>query len=691
MKYFFIFLISCFSFAQQTTKVDFLTLNASLQPNAAEKSITGSVVYQFEVKSTIDTIRIDAKNMNFSNVAINSKAVAFKSTTKELLLFEGFKEGKNKLTFNYKATPKQTLYFIGLGDDLQIWTQGQGKYTSHWLPSFDDVNEKVIFNLSVTYDASFTVLANGELKKNSTQNNAKTWQYQMKQPMSSYLAMLAIGKFISQNQKSKSGIPLEFYLDRNDAAKFEPTYRYSKQIFDYFEKEIGVKYPWKVYRQVPVRDFLYGGMENTTATIFAQDLVVDAIGFNDRNYVNVNAHELTHQWFGDMVTAQSGNHHWLQEGFATYYALLAEKEVFGDDYFYYQLYKSSLQLKNAAKNDTIPVMNEKASSLSFYQKGAWALHVIRESVGEKAFSKAVKTYLKTYQFKNVTTDDFLAEIKKVSNFDTEAFKKVWLEDAAFQNDEAIQLLAKKSIFIRDYLKIRSQAPLTDARFMEVIDEYRYILSSDAYAPIKQEIVFKISKLNYKSNKDLIDMALNSNDFKVRQAVADYLPKVPLYLKTKYETLLDDPSYVTREVAFANLWSSFPEEHETYLNKTKDWIGNNDKALRIQYLTLAQTSAKMDDISKLNLYAELQSYTSPNYETSIRQNAMEAILSINKKDPILLKNLVNATTNFRWQFSKFGRDKIRDLVKSSEMRLLFEKIMPELILADQEQLKRLLQL
>ena len=689
MKYFFIFLFSSFSFAQQTTKVDFLTLKASLQPNANEKSISGSVVYQFEVKSAIDTIRIDAKNMIFSNLNINSKTVKFKSTNKELLLFEGFKDGKNTLSFNYKSTPKQTLYFIGEGDDLQIWTQGQGKYTSHWLPSFDDGNEKVIFNLSVTYDAAFTVLANGVLKKNITLDNIKTWQYQMKQPMSSYLAMLAIGKFISQKQKSKSGTSLEFYLDRNDAAKFEPTYRYSKQIFDYFEREIGVKYPWKLYRQVPVRDFLYGGMENTTSTIFAQDLVVDAIGFNDRNYVNVNAHELAHQWFGDMVTAQSGKHHWLQEGFATYYALLAEKEVFGNDYFYYQLYKSSLQLKNAAKNDTIPILNEKASSLSFYQKGSWALHVIREAIGKKAFAKAVKTYLKTYQFKNATTDDFLAEIKKVSNFDTDAFKKVWLEDAAFQNDEAIQLLAKKSVFIRDYLKIRSQKDLSDARFMEVIDEYRYILSSDAYAPIKQEIVFRISKLNYKSNKDLIEMALNSTDIKVRQAVADYLPKVPLYLKTKYETLLDDPSYVTREVAFTNLWTSFPEEQETYLNKTKDWVGNNDKALRIQYLTLAQTSAKLDEVLKLKLYTELQEYTSPNFETSIRLNAINAILEINKKDQTMLKNLVNATTNFRWQFSKFGKDKIRDLLKSSEMRALFEKIMPELIPTEQEQLKRLL--
>ena len=95
-----------------------------------------------------------------------------------------------------------------------------------------------------------------------------------------------------------------------------------------------MKYPWKIYRQIPVRDFLYAGMENTTSTIFSQDFVVDSIGFNDKNYINVNAHELAHQWFGDLITSQSSKHHWLQEGFATYYALLAERQLFGDDYFY---------------------------------------------------------------------------------------------------------------------------------------------------------------------------------------------------------------------------------------------------------------------------------------------------------------------------------------------------------------------
>ena len=400
-RFLFIGLFGISAFAQQTNKVDFIKCNALVIPNPVEKSISGSITYEFKVKQAIDTIKIDAINMQFNEVFINGILVNYKNSGKTLDLFEGFKKGKNSVSFNYSAKPKQTLYFTGEGENLQIWTQGQGKYTSFWLPSFDDVNEKVIFNLSVEFNKNFQTLANGSLNRISinAKQGTKQWHYKMQKPMSSYLVMLAIGNFEKLFETSKSGTPLEFYIDKNDVDKFEPTFRYSRQMFDYLEQEIGVKYPWHIYRQVPVRDFLYAGMENTTSTIFAQDFVVDSIGFNDRNYINVNAHELAHQWFGDLVTAESSKHHWLQEGFATYYALLAERNLFGDDHFYDELNTYAEQLKRVAKTDTIPVMNEKASTLSFYKKGAWALHVMREDIGPEKFQKAVKMYLKKYQYK----------------------------------------------------------------------------------------------------------------------------------------------------------------------------------------------------------------------------------------------------------------------------------------------------
>lgn len=703
MKYLILFFFSFLSFSQQISKVDFIKCDAFVQPNFETKSVYGEITYEFKVLSEIDSIRIDAKNIDFKEVLINGTSVNYKNNKKELILFEGFKKGKNKVSFTYNVIPKQTIYFTGIDKGQQIWTQGQGKFTSHWLPSFDDVNEKVIFNISVAIVeemnaiSKFTAISNGILtEKKVTKSWSKgedflLYKFKMQKPMSSYLVMIAIGNFLHKTETSQSGIPLENYYKPMDEDKYQYTYKDSKTIFDFLEKEIGVKYPWKIYRQVPVEDFLYAGMENTSATIFSQDYVVDESGFNDRNYLNVNAHELAHQWFGDLVTAKSGKHHWLQEGFATYYALLAERKVFGDDYFYNQLYSYANRLKVAAKTDSIPVMNEKASSLSFYQKGAWALHYVKESIGEKKFKKAVKNYLKKYQYKNAETDDFLTEVKKVSDFDSENFKKVWLEDYKYPAND-INFLLTKNAYIKDLLKLQQE------RKTILKDKYvllKTILESNGYFPLKIEVIYQIRNEPFEKVSELFDLAMKSNDVAIRKAVAETLFKVPVSFKSDYETLLNDTSYDTKQTAFITLWKNFPEEQSKYLEIAKDWQGRSDKELRILYLMSSILYANTHDnnqkasIIALKALDELKNYTSPSYESSIRQNALESLLSIYTEDKDILKNLVNATTHHKWQFTKYARDKIRELIKNEKMYFQFEKLLPNLTIEEKNQLQRLL--
>lgn len=672
MKYI-LLLISTFSFAQQNQLVDFKSVLGKIEINPIEKSVFGEITYNFEVKGAIDTIRIDAQNMTFTNLKINNTVVNFKNSGKKIALFEGFKIGKNTLTFNYLAKPMQAMYFVGTNENLQIWTQGQGKHTSNWFPSFDDANEKVIFNLDVNFDKNFQVISNGVLENKVVNSTTFDWHYRMKKPMSSYLLMLVIGKFKVQNEKSKSGIPLQFYIENDDFTMIEPTYRYSKIIFDFLENEIGVKYPWEIYKQIPVRDFLYAGMENTAATVFSRDFLVDEIGFEDKNYVNVNAHELAHQWFGDLVTAESGKHHWLQEGFATYYALLAEKEVFGADYFYYKLYSISQQLMSVSKTDTIPILNEKASSLSFYQKGAWVLHVLREGVGEKIFQKVVHNYLKKYSFKNVVTVDFLDEIRKVSKYDVNAFRVKWLESSGFDNQKAVELLLKNAS-IKALFEIQK---LRNKPFVEKQELFTKTMQSDVYYSIKEEILYQIESVSFAEKAELLRLALATNDINIRQAIANTTPKILLEFKAEYETLLNDKSYITREVALNSLWAQFPEDQAKYLEKSKDWVGFNDKNLRVLWLTLALGTKGYELVNKAKFYDELLNYCSPKYETSIRQNAIENLLFINEKDKNVVPFLVNSLTSHKWQFSKFGREKIRLLLKNKNIRIYFETLMTTL--------------
>jgi len=684
MKYI-LLLFTTFIFAQQTKFVDFKTVSGQLSLNAKEKSVSGSIDYLFEVLKPIDTIKIDAKNMEFTNVQIDNKEVHSVNTGKELQIIGNFQKGKNHLTFKYVVKPKQALYFVTIeNSEVQIWTQGQGRYTSNWFPSFDDVNEKVIFNLGINYDSGYQVISNGILKDKTSNGNLNHWQYEMEKPMSSYLLMLAIGKYDKKEGTAKSNIPLEYYLENKDANRFEPTYRYSKRIFDFLENEIGVQYPWKIYRQIPVRDFLYAGMENTTSTLFATRYVVDSIGFEDRNYTNVDAHELAHHWFGDLITAESSTHHWLQEGFATYYAALAEREIYGDDYFYSKLYDTAQQIKFASRTDSIPVLNAKASSLTFYEKGAWALFVLHEAIGDKAFKKAIKNYLKKYAYQTVNTQNFFDEIKKVSNFDLDKFQKTWLESTVFDTATANDLLSKnKAIQIRLEVDKLKKTPLAEKEPF-----FKKTLQSDVYYSVKQTIVDQLENEKYEAKKELLLTALKTGNIQVRQDVATTLNNIPEDFRAEYETLLDDKSYQTQEIALYWLWKNSSDHRAEYLEKSKNWIGFNDYNLRTMWLSLALSTPNYAENPE-TLIAELISFSSTKYEATTRQNALEKLIAFKIINDQVLSNLVGATTHHMWQFSKFGRDTIRFLLKKSEMRASFERILPNLTPDEKFQLNRLL--
>ena len=685
MKFLFLFLCS-FALAQQTKFVDFKSANGELKLNLKEKSVAGKVFYHFDVLQPTDTIAIDAQNMRFAKVNLNGNEIPFINTGKQIKFVHNFVNGENTIYLEYTVKPKQALYFLGSEEknDTQIWTQGQGRYTSNWFPSFDDVNEKLIFNIDVSFDSRYQVVSNGELQQKTTKGDEVLWQYKMKKPMSSYLLMLAIGKYKVTNLLAKCGIPLELYIEDEDQNKFETSYQHSLAIFNFMEKQIGVKYPWEVYKQVPVRDFLYAGMENTSATIFSRRYIVDEIGFEDRSYTNVDAHELAHQWFGDLITAKSGKHHWLQEGFATYYALLAEKKIKGEDYFYGKLHQTAQQIKYASRTDSIPILNEKASSLSFYQKGAWALFVIHEALGDNVFRKVIKNYLNRFAFQNVETQDFFNEIQKVSNFDTANFSKVWLESTVFNTDEANKLL----------LENKSMQTLFEVEKMKTVpiaDKFQFfmkILESSTSAYVKVAIVNQLKNENFEMKAELLQLALATSNVEVRMAVANSFSKIPLDFRTLYESLLHDKSYETQETALYNLWKNFPEQRVHYLDQTKDWIGFNDYNLRTLWLSLA-LSTKEYNVDKKLLIEELVSYSSPNYEAITRQNALEKLISFQLLNDAVLINLVNATTHHMWQFSKFGRDTIRRLLKNEELRASFNRILPILSEAEQAQLQRLL--
>lgn len=698
-RFFFFFFLAQLSFlkAQQVSYVDFEHGVADISIYPETQKVEGEITYKFKVLQDIDSLSVDAQNMQFNTVLLNGKKVKYINTGTKLLVYKKLRsETSHSLQVKYKTIPKKAMYFIdwkhngseeGSSDNTlegsyqqavkkQVWTQGQGKYTSNWLPSFDDMNEKVEFDVSITFPKDYEVVANGKLIKTEEKDSMKTWYYDMVNPMSSYLLALVAGKYHKKTEYSKSGIPIELYYYPEDSLKFEPTYRYTKKIFDFLEEEIGVPYPWQNYKQIPVKDFMYAGMENTTATIFSDTYVIDSISFIDKNYVNVNAHELAHQWFGDLVTEESGTHHWLHEGFATYYALLAEKEIFGNDYYYWKLYQSSQQLiALSEQGQGESLLNPKASSLTFYEKGAWALQILRQIVGDEFFKIAVKDYLEKNQFKNVNTDDFINEVEKISKMNLSNFKEKWLEQEKMPHKDIEQFFYKnvsENSFIKDIANIEFSVE----RYIDSIEDAgKDIIDTMVYYPAVEKFLNKIK--NYKSADEYFLQALHTNSLQIRQVVANTLDTIPAHLQKDFESLLKDKSYITLENALYKLWLNFPEKRAEYLKETKGITGFNDKNVRTMWLALALATPGFEEGHKQYYFYELSAYTSPVYHFEVRQNAFTYLFQIQVFTDQNLKDLVNAARHHSWRFAKFSGDLLDMLLQDQDYKKRFVDLMAEL--------------
>jgi aminopeptidase N len=672
-----ILLYSGFVLSQQTEKVNFLELNASVEVDTLEFKIKGSVQVKFKALLNIDSVYLDGVNMRIEP-AENSPFKIVEENNK-IWITSNFKKDKEYTAeFSYECKPQQTVYFVGFNSGLkkhtsQVWTQGQGKYTSHWLPSLDDMKDKIVFNVTYLAPKNYEVIANGKLSRTRSRLNSKSWTYEMKKPMSSYLLAFAMGDFKSTNTKSDSGTPLILYTESKDFANHNSTYQHHQRIFDFLENKFNVKYPWQNFKQVPVRDFLYAGMENTSLNIFSDEFVVDDIGNNDKSFVNVQAHELAHQWFGNFVTETSSKHHWLHEGFATFYALEVEREIFGEEYYFYKIYKTAEELK--ALSDTGKgqiLVNTGGSSLTYYEKGAWALIILRDKVGEEIFDEAIQNYVAKNAYKNVTTDDFMAEVEALYDQPLTDFKERWLYQKAFQSRETLAFL-KQNEFIQDYMKLAAFRETRLTLKEELIDQS---LDFPVNEYLGQEAVYQLNGGEPELSIPLYEKALETNNLYVRQAVATSLSVVPKALKKEYESLLKDDSYTTIENAFLHLWMSFPEDRHKYLDALEGVDGFQDKNVKLLWLTLHLATPDYYPKQKSKIFQELSKHTQPGFPYQIRRHAFGYLYQIDTFTPNNYKDLMQGVFHPVWQFQKFCRELLDTLMTTEHHRVEIQKLVKD---------------
>jgi aminopeptidase N len=397
-----------------------------VQFDTKTSTVYGEVTHSFEaLRSAVDSIFWDAPGIKI--LAIEVMNLTQKQTVEKT--FETNTEGlitrfpkaltwgdAYSINIRYEAQPRKGIYFIGWNAPevtdarnqtrKQIWTQGQGIDNRHWIPMYDDMNDKFITETITTFDQDYKVLSNGNLKSvKDNKDGTKTWHYCLEKPHAGYLLMLAIDKFGVKETKTSRGTPVQFWYYPEHPEKVEYSSMHTEKIIEFLEDETGFPYAWGAYSQVMVQDFMYGAMENTSATIFGDFFNVDENSFNDRNYISVNAHELTHQWFGDLVTARNSTGTWLQESFATYYAKLFMGALNGPDEYAWSQRGEVNSALAAGQKDDLPIANSGSGTARVYPKGSTVLHMLRYVLGDAEYKKVIKHYLDEHAFGNVETVD----------------------------------------------------------------------------------------------------------------------------------------------------------------------------------------------------------------------------------------------------------------------------------------------
>ena len=427
-------------------EIDILHLAIDVTPDFKQRSIDAEVTLKFKpIAKPLAELKLDAVDLSVNNVGSSDKLSGWHASDKEVAMtFDPPIAVDKEATVNirYSATPRKGLYFrtpeMGYkAEDTHIWTQGEPIEARHWYPTFDAPNEKFTSEVTCHVPEGMVVLSNGKMI--SEQKHSGTGlvgvRWLQDKPHVTYLIALVAGKLKKVEDKYKN-IPLAFYTPASQIEHAMNSFKDTKDMMAFFEKEIGVAYPWAKYYQACVDDFGWGGMENTSLTILNDSTLHPTESEPIRSSQGLIAHELAHQWFGDLVTCKDWAHLWLNEGFATYYDALYEGHKNGPDAMRYSMYQSGKGIMGQPNQTNAIVRRdwrdpEEQFSYLAYPKGSWVLHMLRSQLGPDLYRQCVKTYLEKFQFDVAETEDLNGVIEELSGRNFDRFFDQWVYHAAY--------------------------------------------------------------------------------------------------------------------------------------------------------------------------------------------------------------------------------------------------------------------
>ncbi|NNN04528.1 MAG: M1 family metallopeptidase [Elusimicrobia bacterium] len=413
---------------------DALHVKLDLDVDLRRKTLSG--VCETTVRARRAGVRrldFDAVELKVSRVEVDGATARFRqkdgvlSVTLPRALSES---GEARVTFRYRVVnPAAGLHFVKSPE--QLWSQSQPQDARRWFPCHDAPHAKVTSEVRARVPAGFRAVSNGVLVENAVGRTHNVWHWKMDRPHSIYLITLVVGKF-SEIVEDWDGIPVVYYCEKGREADARRGFGKTAKALQFFSEKTGVRYPYPRYAQVAVAEYP-GGMEHTTCTTQTDACLIDKRAALDHDLDLLVAHELAHQWFGDLVTCAEWPHAWLNEGFATYFEVLFQEHDKGRDEADYELlvnarlyldedarrYRRSIVCRTYVDPWTI-------FDRHLYEKGAWVLHMLKRELGDELWWKAVGHYLRKHRDRSVQTQDLVVAIEEATGRNMQAFFDQWV-------------------------------------------------------------------------------------------------------------------------------------------------------------------------------------------------------------------------------------------------------------------------
>ena len=411
-------------------------------PRQAVVGTTTLTIAGLEGARPLSDLAIDAGDMTFKRVASGSRELKYEYDNRTLTvhLASPLRAGqKTTVTIEYDGANRTKGAYFRPAKHI-VWTQGETEDNHYWVPTYDFPNDKTTWEFFIWTANGERALSNGRLAGSRTVGDSIEWHWVLDKPASTYLMTTVIGNYTVLQDKPWRNVPIGYwtYPDSVDAAwrGFAKT----PQAVDFFSRRTGVPYPWSKYDQIVIPEFQYGGMENVTATSQNDaEILHPAWSEPQGNSVGLMAHELGHQWYGDLLTTRDWADVWLNEGFATFMEQVFREQNLGIDEGALDRLGAQEQTIGADRRARRPLVwnrwvndpIEVFFSGHIYPKGATILQMLRHQLGDSLFWKAMNHYTVAHAHGNVVTDDLRKAFEETTGKDYKPFFDQWVYGAGF--------------------------------------------------------------------------------------------------------------------------------------------------------------------------------------------------------------------------------------------------------------------